>query len=49
MAGKTPEEPGAPAYYLANFSQKLHENEEILARGEGYAPPDPPLFSLNSV
>ena len=21
---------GAPTYYLANFSQKLHENEEIL-------------------
>ena len=25
---------GAPTYYLANFSQKLHENEEILGRGE---------------
>ena len=27
-----PEE-GALTYYLANFSQKLHENEEILGRG----------------
>ena len=24
---------GAPAYYLANFSRKLHENEEILGHG----------------
>ena len=24
---------GVSTYYLANFSQKLHENEEILARG----------------
>ena len=28
----TPKE-GAPTYYLANFSQKLHENDEILSRG----------------
>ena len=37
---------GAPTYYLANFSRKLHENEDILGqRGhEGRAPPlDPPL------
>ena len=27
--------PGAPIYYLTNFSLKLHEDEEILARGEG--------------
>ena len=26
---------GAPTYYLANFSRKLHENEEILGRGGG--------------
>ena len=24
---------GAPTYYLANFSRKLHENEEILGGG----------------
>ena len=24
---------GAPTYYLANFSRKLHKNEEILGRG----------------
>ena len=23
---------GAPTYHLTNFSQKLHENEEILAQ-----------------
>ena len=30
---------GAPTFYLANFPQKLHENEEILgqgARGKGH-------------
>ena len=26
---------GAPTYYLANFSQKLHENGEILGREGG--------------
>ena len=26
---------GAPAYYLTNFSQKLHENEEILVQRWG--------------
>ena len=33
---------GAPNYYLANFSRKLHENEEILGRG-GARPSRPPL------
>ena len=32
---------GAPTYYLANFSRKLHENEEILGRG-GRVPRAPP-------
>ena len=39
---------GAPTYYLANFSRKLHENEEILGRGGGRVPGarlDPPLVS----
>ena len=31
---------GAPTYYLANFSRKLHENEEIL--GQGGRPSRPP-------
>ena len=35
-------EGGAPIYYLANFSRKLHENEEILGRG-GARPSRPPL------
>ena len=35
---------GAPTYYLANFSQKLRENEEILGRG-GRASLAPPLRS----
>ena len=36
---------GVPTYYLANFSRKLHENEEILGqKGSALAPPlDPPL------
>ena len=37
---------GAPTYYLANFSRKLHENEEILGQRGGAcipcAPLDPP-------
>ena len=33
---------GTPTYYLANFSQKMHENEEILGRG-GRVPRAPPL------
>ena len=42
----TPKE-GAPTYYLANFSRKLHENEEILGRGgarDARPPLDPPLI-----
>ena len=39
---------GAPTYYLANFSRKLHENEEILdQRGSARpsrSPLDPPLL-----
>ena len=41
---------GAPTYYLVNFSQKLHENEEILGQrgGASLAPPlDPPLPECN--
>ena len=37
---------GALTYYLANFSRKLHENEEILGGGgASLMPPplDPPL------
>ena len=35
-------EGGAPTYYLANFSQKLHENKEILSpRGGGRIPRNP--------
>ena len=34
---------GAPTYYLANFSRKLHENEEILGqRGKGDVSLAPP-------
>ena len=34
---------GAPTYYLANFSRKLHENEEILGqRGGARVPRAPP-------
>ena len=43
----TPRGRGAPTYYLANFSQKLHENEEILGQrgGASLVPPlDLPLF-----
>ena len=34
---------GAPTYYLANFSRKLHENEEILGQRGGTRPSHPPL------
>ena len=34
---------GAPTYYLVNFSQKLHENEEILGQRGGAHPSRPPL------
>ena len=33
--GGTPTPDGAPTYYLTNFSQKLHENKEILAQRRG--------------
>ena len=45
----TPKE-GVPTYYLANFSRKLHENEEILGRGGArpLRPPlDPPLYTVS--
>ena len=32
---------GAPTYYLTNFSQKLHENEEILAQTGASVPRAP--------
>ena len=39
----TPEGGGAPTYYLANFSRKLHENKEILGpRGGARVPCAPP-------
>ena len=34
---------GRPTYYLANFSRKLHENEEILGQRRGAHPLRPPL------
>ena len=34
---------GAPTYYLTNFSQKLHENEENLTQRGGARPCAPPL------
>ena len=34
---------GVPTYYSANFSQKLHENEEILGQRGGHASLAPPL------
>ena len=41
---------GAPTYYLANFSRKLHENEEILGQRGGARPSrpslDPPLANI---
>ena len=33
---------GAPTYYLANFSRKLHENEEIWGQGGARVPRAPP-------
>ena len=33
--GGTNPKGGAPTYYLANFSRKLHENEEILGQRGG--------------
>ena len=40
--GANPKE-GAPTYYLANFSKKLHENEEIWGQRGGRVPRAPPL------
>ena len=37
---------GAPTYYLANFSRKLHGNEEILARGRPLCLLDPLMCRL---
>ena len=41
--GTNPKGGGAPTYYLANFSRKLHENEEILDQRGGARPSRPPL------
>ena len=41
--GANPKGGGAPTYYLANFSQKLHENKEILVQRGGARPSRPPL------
>ena len=38
---------GAPTYYLANFSRKLHENEEILGQ-RGVRVPHAPLRSATA-
>ena len=41
-----------PTYYLAIFSRKLHENEEILGRGgarPSHPPLDPPLLRMRAV
>ena len=35
---------GVPTYYLANFSRKLHENEDILGRGRAPRPLYPPML-----
>ena len=40
-------EGGAPTYYLTNFSQKLHENEENLTQRGGRASLRPPPRSAN--
>ena len=40
--GANPKGGRAPTYYLANFSRKLHENEEILGRGGARVPRAPP-------
>ena len=49
--GGTNPKGGVPTYYLANFSPKLHENEEILDQ-RGHAslasPLDPPLLPVYS-
>ena len=40
---------GVPTYYLANFSRKLHENEETLGQGGGCASLAPPLRSATGL
>ena len=42
-------EGGAPTYYLTNFSQKLHENEENLTQRGGARVPAPPPRSANAI
>ena len=44
----TPKE-GVPTYYLANFSRKLHENEEILGQRGRRASLAPPLRSATAL
>ena len=39
---------GAPTYYLANFSRKLHENEEILGQRGASPPLDSPLEKVST-
>ena len=46
--GANPKGRGAPAYYLANFSRKLHENEEIWGQRGGRVP-RAPLRSATAV
>ena len=45
--GGKPTREGASTYYLANFSRKLHENEEILGRWGGGGRPSCPSRSIN--
>ena len=49
MGGRQPQRGGAPTYYLTNFSQKLHENEENLTQRGGARPCAPPPRSANEV
>ena len=46
--GGTNPKGGAPTYYFANFSRKLHENEEILGQRGARVPCDPPLRSATA-
>ena len=47
--GGTNPKGGVPTYYLANFCQKLHENEENLGQtGGGHASLVPPLRSATA-
>ena len=45
----TPSPGEAPTYYLANFSQKLHENEDILGQRGGRASLAAPLRSATAM